>query len=61
MNSPLVTTILFHLGPVPISRTVATTWAITAVLAIGSVFATRKLSLVPSRLQNVLEFLVEVF
>lgn len=60
MNSPLVTTIIFRLGPVPISRTVATTWAIMAVLAIGSVLATRRLSLAPSRLQNVLEFLIEV-
>ena len=60
MTSPLVTSVLFHLGPVPISRTVATTWAIMVVLAAGSFVTTRRLSLQPTRLQNVLEFAIEV-
>lgn len=33
VGSPLTPDILFHLGPVPISRAVATTWAIMAALA----------------------------
>lgn len=34
IGSPLAPDILFHLGPVPISRAVVTTWAIMAVLAL---------------------------
>lgn len=41
--SPLVSTILFHLGPVDITRPVVTTWGIILVLAGGSWLATRKL------------------
>lgn len=59
MTSPLTTTILFHLGPVPVTTPVAVTWAIMALLAIGGWAATRRLSLAPGRLQTVLELIVE--
>jgi len=59
MISPLASTPLFHLGPVPITESVAATWGIMAVLGIGSFVATRKLSLSPSSLQSVMEMLVE--
>jgi F-type H+-transporting ATPase subunit a len=59
MNSPLTTTPLFHLGPVPISEAVAVTWGIMAVLGVGSFVAARKLSVAPSSLQSVMEMLVE--
>jgi F-type H+-transporting ATPase subunit a len=59
MNSPLTSTPLFHLGPVPISEAVAATWGIMAALGIGAFVATRKLSLAPSSFQSVLEMLVE--
>ena len=59
MRSPLVTTVLFHLGPVPVSETVVVTWGLMALLALGSMAATRRLSLAPSRLQTVLESVVE--
>jgi F-type H+-transporting ATPase subunit a len=59
MNSPLATQVLFHLGPVPISATVLVTWAIMAVLSLGSYLLTRRLALAPSRTQAALELIVE--
>jgi F-type H+-transporting ATPase subunit a len=54
-SSPLASAILFHLGPVAITRPVVTTWVIMAVLTVGSRFLTRRLALHPSRRQAVLE------
>jgi F-type H+-transporting ATPase subunit a len=53
MRSPLASIALFHLGPVPITEGVVATWAIMAVLVIGSILITRRLSLVPSTTQVV--------
>jgi F-type H+-transporting ATPase subunit a len=58
MTSPLSSVALFHLGPVPVSTGVVTTWAIMAVLVVGSILVTRRLSLVPSRLQAAFELVV---
>ncbi len=57
-HSPLASVVLFHLGPVPISRTVATTWALMAVLAAGCRKATRRLEVRPGAFQAVLETMV---
>jgi F-type H+-transporting ATPase subunit a len=51
--------LLFHLGPVPISGAVVTTWALMAVLAGGSWVMTRRLSLEPGGVQAVLELLID--
>ncbi|MBI1179277.1 MAG: F0F1 ATP synthase subunit A [Alphaproteobacteria bacterium] len=56
--SPLASEILFHLGPVPISRPVVTTWAIMLVLGGGSWLLTRRLAVHPDRRQAVLEVVV---
>ena len=56
--SPLASTILFHLGPVGITRPVVTTWAIIAVLTLISWLVTGRLRLHPDRRQIVLELLV---
>jgi F-type H+-transporting ATPase subunit a len=40
-HSPLETAIVFHLGVIPISRTVVTTWGLMAVLTIACWIATR--------------------
>jgi F-type H+-transporting ATPase subunit a len=56
--SPLANAILFHLGPVAITRPVVTTWAIMAVLALTSWLATRRLDPVPGRRQIVVELVV---
>ena len=58
IRSPLLTTPLFHVGPIGVTAPVVTTWAIMAILAIGSALATRRLSLTPSKFQSVLELLV---
>jgi F-type H+-transporting ATPase subunit a len=59
MKSPLVSSVLFHLGPVPISEGVVTTWAIMLVLILGAVLISRRLSLIPSRAQAFFELIVE--
>ena len=59
MMSPLQSVPLFHLGPVPITGAVVTTWALMAVLASGSWAMTRRLSLEPGGVQAVLELLIE--
>jgi len=58
-TSPLAPDILFHLGPVPISRPVVTTWAIMAVLVGLSWLGTRKARIHPGTVQTVLELVVE--
>lgn len=58
-NSPLASTIVFHVGPIDITRPVVTTWAIIAVLAFGSRLVTHRLALRhPDRRQVVLELIV---
>ncbi|WIX01816.1 F0F1 ATP synthase subunit A [Pseudomonas sp. AR5] len=56
--SPLTHETLFWIGPLPISHAVVVTWALMALLGIGSWWLTRRLALHPSRLQAVLELLV---
>jgi F-type H+-transporting ATPase subunit a len=58
LTSPLSSVPLFYLGPVPITAGVVVTWAIMAVLVIGSFLLTRRLSLVPSGRQAALELIV---
>lgn len=58
IRSPLATTTLFSIGPVPISETVVITWAIMAAFAAGSWLATRRLTIAPSRTQTVLELVL---
>jgi F-type H+-transporting ATPase subunit a len=59
IRSPLMTTTLFTIGPVPISETIVVTWGLMGALALGSWLATRSLTLTPSRFQAVLEIIVE--
>ena len=59
MNSPLTNTVLFHAGPVPITTAVLATWAIMAVLILGSFVITRRLSRTPSAAQEICELIVD--
>jgi F-type H+-transporting ATPase subunit a len=59
MHSPLTTEPLMHVGPIAITAPVIVTWGIIASLAVVSALLTRRLSLEPSRMQTVLELLVE--
>ena len=56
--SPLSSLVLFHIGPVAITRPVVTTWVIMLVLAVGSRLATRRLALQPTRRQAAVELIV---
>jgi F-type H+-transporting ATPase subunit a len=58
-TGPLAPDILLHLGPVPISRPVVTTWAIMAILTAVSWLGLRRLSVHPGTFQTVLEIVVE--
>ncbi len=56
--SPLTSTVLFHVGPVGITRPVVTTWGLMIVLAVLSWLATRRMRTFPDRRQAVLEIVV---
>jgi F-type H+-transporting ATPase subunit a len=56
--SPLQPEILFHAGPVPVSRAVATTWALMAALTLVSWIGLRRAKLQPGPLQAALEIIV---
>jgi len=57
--NPLETEILFHLGPVPISEAVVTTWVIMALLVAVSWLGLRKASADAGPLQTAIEVLIE--
>ncbi len=59
MMSPLASTVLFHVGPVPITEAIVATWAIMAVLVAGSALVSRGLKLVPSKTQTTFELIVD--
>ena len=56
--SPLTSTVLFYVGPVPVTRSLVTTWIIMAALAGASWYATRRLGMQANRRQAVLEIIV---
>jgi F-type H+-transporting ATPase subunit a len=56
--SPLTSTVLFHIGPVTITRPVVTTWGIMLVLAVTSWLVTRRLRKLPDGRQALLEIVV---
>jgi F-type H+-transporting ATPase subunit a len=45
----------------PVSNTLLTTWIVTILILLFAFFATRKMELVPSGLQNVMELIVEMW
>jgi F-type H+-transporting ATPase subunit a len=59
MTSPLASIALFHIGPAPITEAVVVTWAIIALLVLGAILLTRRLSLVPSAIQAASELFVD--
>lgn len=54
----LSTRVLFHIGFLPISEVIVVTWAIMAVLVLGSCLATRRLSIRPGLVQALIELVV---
>jgi len=57
-HSPLEAAILFHIGLVPVSSTVVTTWGLMAALTVGCWLATRGFRVVPGRWQAVIETVI---
>lgn len=57
-GSPLTSTVLFHLGPIAITRPVVTTWAIMIALTVASRLVTSRFRKQPDGRQAVLEILV---
>ena len=58
-SGPLVTHVLFHLGPVPIARIVVTTWVLMAAMVIPCWLGTRRMRVRPGKWQSALELVVE--
>ncbi len=50
---------IFHLGAFKVTNTLLSAWLVTAVLVIVFAITTRRMSVVPRGLQNVLEIIVE--
>ena len=57
-GSPLTSTVLFHVGPISITRPVVTTWIIMLALVVICRLVTRRLRMQPDGRQAVLESLV---
>lgn len=57
-HSPLEASILFHIGVIPINRTVVTTWGLMAAMTTGCWLATRSLRVVPGGWQAIIETIV---
>ena len=53
------TTVLFSIGPLQVTSTVVSMWAIILILALLSYLATRRLKEVPGPLQNLAEMAIE--
>jgi F-type H+-transporting ATPase subunit a len=57
-GSPLTSTVLFHVGPVGISKPVVTTWFIMLILVLACRLVTRRLQMQPDTKQAALEVIV---
>jgi F-type H+-transporting ATPase subunit a len=58
-GSPLAASVLFQIGPVPVTAPVATTWGIMVFLAGGSWLLTRQLALHPTARQAAVELVID--
>lgn len=59
IESPLTMTTAFTLGPLAVTWPVVVTWGAMALLTVGSILATRRLSTRPGPVQAVIELVVE--
>ena len=59
MNISLAAEKIIEFGPIAITNTMLVTWVAIIVLVTLSYFATRKVSAVPGKLQNIFEFILE--
>lgn len=52
---------IFTIGPLEVTSEIITMWAVMAVIVLVSFIGTRNMQRVPSGLQNILEFLIEMY
>jgi F-type H+-transporting ATPase subunit a len=57
-HSPLEAKVLFHIGAVPLTDTVVTTWGLMAAMTLGCLLATRSFRVVPGEWQAIIETVV---
>ena len=50
---------IFHLGPLPVTNTILTSWITVAILVLIALFVTRRSKLIPGRLQGAVEAIIE--
>lgn len=50
---------LFNIGPIPVTNSILTTWIVTFILIAFAYFATKNAALIPHRLQNIAEGMIE--
>ncbi len=55
----LPASVVFHLGPLPITNTILTSWITVVILVLIALFVTRKSKLIPGRLQGAVEAILE--
>lgn len=51
--------VIGHIGQLPLTNTLLVSWLVVAFLAVVGILSTRKVQLVPSGLQNFMEFIIE--
>ena len=51
--------VMFHLGPLPVTNTIITSWITMAILLIIALCVTRKPKLIPGKMQSLMEFIIE--
>jgi F-type H+-transporting ATPase subunit a len=51
--------VVFHIGPLPVTNTIITSWITVAVLVLIALLVTRKAKLIPGRLQSAVEAILE--
>jgi F-type H+-transporting ATPase subunit a len=51
--------VIFHIGPLPVSNTIITSWITVLILVLIALLVTRKAKLIPGRLQGAVEAVLE--
>ncbi len=59
MEISLVAEKIAHIGPLPITNSLALSWVATIILIIIAIIATKKISFVPTKIQNFFEMILE--
>lgn len=52
---------IFYLGPIAITNSIIATWVVMLVLVIIALSATKKINIIPKGLQNIVEWILELF